>query len=124
MEKNFEDILESLLEEFEKNPNQDIDVFIMNKAKELNFDGEQLTLLTETNMLLQKYDEANKDLQKFKEETGMSRSAWLTGSLEETFTKNGITGENLEKTMENLSESVRDINVYNYSTYSEMHDKQ
>ena len=49
MAKNFEDILTSMLEQLENNPDQDIDVLVKDECEKMGVSEEGKALLSETN---------------------------------------------------------------------------
>ena len=81
MEQTFETILTSLLEAYENNPAQDIDVLIEEKCKEWNLPEEQVALLKETNALIDGFTENAASLETAKAE-GKSRKRWMLEEID------------------------------------------
>lgn len=81
MEQTFENILTSLLEAYESNPAQDIDVLIEEKCQEWNLPEEQINLLKETNGLIDSFNEHANSLEKVKAD-GWSRRRWMSSEID------------------------------------------
>lgn len=81
MEQTFENILTSLLEAYENNPAQDIDVLIEEKCKECDLPEEQINLLKEANGLVDSFNEQANSLEKSKA-NGWSRKRWMLNELD------------------------------------------
>ena len=75
MEQNFQDILSSLLEEYEKS--KDIDA-VLNREDRLSEEGKQL--LNETTGMIDDFNEAYNELQEAKG-NGMTTQDWLEKEL-------------------------------------------
>lgn len=81
MEQTFEDILTSLLESYEDNPEQDVESFIESKCKELNFTEEQVKALKDANECLDGFAVAREALLEARAE-GKSRKRWLLETVD------------------------------------------
>ena len=81
MAKNFEDILTSMLEQLENNPNQDINVLVKDECEKMGVSEEGKALLSETNEYIDGFAERMASLQKAKEE-GRSRKQWMLAEMD------------------------------------------
>ena len=81
MAKNFEDILTSMLEQLENNPDQDIDVLVKDECEKMGVSEEGKALLFETNEYIDGFAERMASLQKAKEE-GKSRKQWMLEEMD------------------------------------------
>ena len=76
MAKSFDEILTSMLEQLENNPDQDIDVLVKGECEKMGVSEESMALLSETNEYIDGFAERMAALQKAKEE-GRSRKQWM-----------------------------------------------
>ena len=81
MAKNFEDILTSMLEQLENNPNQDVDVLVKDECEKMGVSEEGKALLSETNEYIDGFAERMASLQKAKE-NGKSRKQWMLAEMD------------------------------------------
>ncbi len=81
MAKNFEDILTSMLEQLENNPDQDIDVLVKDECEKMGVSEEGKALLSETNEYIDGFAERMASLQKAKE-NGKSRKQWMLAEMD------------------------------------------
>ena len=81
MAKNFEDILTSMLEQLENNPNQDINVLVKDECEKMGVSEEGKALLSETNEYIDGFAEKMAALQKAKED-GKSRKQWMLEEMD------------------------------------------
>ena len=81
MAKNFDEILTSMLEQLENNPDQDIDVLVKGECKKMGVSEESMALLSETNEYIDGFAEKMTTLQKAKEE-GKSRKQWMLEEMD------------------------------------------
>lgn len=81
MAKNFDEILTSMLEQLENNPDQDIDVLVKGECEKMGVSEESMALLSETNEYIDGYAEKMATLQKAKEE-GKSRKQWMLEEMD------------------------------------------
>ena len=81
MAKNFEDILTSMLEQLENNPDQDIDVLVKDECEKMGVSEEGKALLSETNEYIDGFAERMASLQKAKDE-GRSRKQWMLAEMD------------------------------------------
>lgn len=81
MAKSIEDILTSMLEQLENNPNQDIDVLVKDECEKMGVSEEGKALLSETNEYIDGFAEKMAALQKAKEE-GKSRKQWMLAEMD------------------------------------------
>ena len=81
MAKNFEDILTSMLEQLENNPNQDINVLVKDECEKMGVSEEGKALLSETNEYIDGFAERMASLQKAKDE-GKSRKQWMLEEMD------------------------------------------
>lgn len=98
MEKNFQNILSSLLEEYDKT--KDIDT-VLNREDGLSEAGKQL--LNETTKTIDSFNEAYNELQEAKD-NGMTTNEWLEEEL----------GKHPEEIIKPILESVNDKLNKNY----------
>ena len=81
MPQTFDDILTSMLEQLENNPNQDIDVLVKDECEKMGVSEEGKALLSETNEYIDGFAEKMAALQKAKEE-GKSRKQWMLAEMD------------------------------------------
>lgn len=81
MPQTFEDILTSMLEQLENNPNQDIDVLVKDECEKMGVSEEGKALLSETNEYIDGFAERMASLQKAKE-NGKSRKQWMLEEMD------------------------------------------
>lgn len=81
MTQSFEDILTSMLEQLENNPDQDIDVLVKDECEKMGVSEEGKALLSETNEYIDGFAERMASLQKAKEE-GKSRKQWMLEEMD------------------------------------------
>lgn len=81
MAKSFDEILTSMLEQLENNPDQDIDVLVKDECEKIGVSEEGKTLLSETNEYIDGFAERMASLQKAKEE-GRSRKQWMLAEMD------------------------------------------
>ena len=81
MAKNFEDILTSMLEQLENNPDQNIDVVVKDECEKMGVSEEGKALLSETNEYIDGFAERMASLQKAKE-NGKSRKQWMLAEMD------------------------------------------
>ena len=81
MAKNFEDILTSMLEQLDENPDQDVNALINDECEKMGVSDEGKALLSETNEYIDGFAERMASLQKAKEE-GRSRKQWMLAEMD------------------------------------------
>ena len=81
MTQSFEDILTSMLEQLENNPDQDIDVLVKDECEKMGVSEEGKALLSETNEYIDGFAERMASLQKAKE-NGKSRKQWMLEEMD------------------------------------------
>lgn len=81
MAKNFDEILTSMLEQLENNPDQDIDVLVKDECEKMGVSEKGKALLSETNEYIDGFAERMASLQKAKEE-GRSRKQWMLEEMD------------------------------------------
>lgn len=81
MAKIFDDILTSMLEQLENNPDQDIEVLVKDECEKMGVSEEGKALLSETNEYIDGFAERMASLQKAKED-GMSRKQWMLEEMD------------------------------------------
>lgn len=81
MAKSFDEILTSMLEQLENNPDQDIDVLVKGECEKMGVSEESMALLSETNEYIDDFAEKMTALQKAKEE-GKSRKQWMLEEMD------------------------------------------
>lgn len=81
MAKNFDEILTSMLEQLENNPDQDIDVLVKGECEKMGVSEKGKALLSETNEYIDGFAERMASLQKAKDE-GRSRKQWMLAEMD------------------------------------------
>lgn len=81
MLQTFDEILTSMLEQLENNPDQDIDVLVKDECEKMGVSEEGKALLSETNEYIDGFAEKMAALQKAKEE-GKSRKQWMLAEMD------------------------------------------
>lgn len=81
MNMTFEEILTSLLESYEDNPEQDVESFIESKCKELNLTDEQVKTIKEANEYLDGFAAMGESLSEARVE-GKSRKRWVLEAVD------------------------------------------
>lgn len=81
MSQNFEEILTSMLERLEENPNQDVNALIKDECEKMGVSEEGKALLAETNEYIDGFAERMASLQKGKED-GKSRKQWMLEEMD------------------------------------------
>lgn len=81
MAKSFDEILTSILEQLENNPDQDIDVLVKGECEKMGVSEESMALLSETNEYIDGFAEKMTALQKAKDE-GKSRKQWMLEEMD------------------------------------------
>lgn len=81
MNQTFEEILTSLLERYEDNPEQDVESFIEEKCKELNLTDEQVKTIKEANRYLDGFAAMGEALLEARAE-GKSRKRWVLETVD------------------------------------------
>ena len=81
MAQNFEEILTSMLERLDENPEQDVNALIKDECENMGVSEESKALLSETNEYIDGFAEKMAALQKAKEE-GKSRKQWVLEEMD------------------------------------------
>ena len=81
MAQNFEEILTSMLERLDENPDQDVNVLIQDECEKMGVSDGGKALLTETNEYIDAFAERMASLQKAKED-GKSRKQWMLEEMD------------------------------------------
>ena len=81
MAKIFDDILTSMLEQLENNPDQDIEVLVKDECEKMGVSEKGKALLSETNEYIDGFAERMASLQKAKDE-GRSRKQWMLAEMD------------------------------------------
>ena len=81
MPQTFDEILTSMLEQLENNPDQDIDVLVKGECEKMGVSEESMALLSETNEYIDGFAEIMAALQKAKDE-GKSRKQWMLEEMD------------------------------------------
>ena len=81
MAKNFEDILTSMLERLDENPDQDVNALVKDECEKMGVSEESMALLSETNEYIDGFAEKMAALQKAKED-GKSRKQWMLEEMD------------------------------------------
>lgn len=80
MAKDFDEILTSMLEQLENNPDQDVDVLVKGECEKMGVSEEGKVLLSETNEYIDGFAEKMAALQKAKD--GKSRKQWMLEEMD------------------------------------------
>lgn len=81
MPQTFDEILTSMLEQLENNPDQDIDVLVKDECERMGASKEGKALLSETNEYIDGFAEKMAALQTAKED-GKSRKQWMLEEMD------------------------------------------
>lgn len=81
MLQTFDEILTSMLEQLENNPDQDIDVLVKDECEKMGVSEEGKALLSDTNEYIDGFAERMASLQKAKE-NGKSRKQWMLAEMD------------------------------------------
>lgn len=81
MLQTFDEILTSMLEQLDNNPDLDIDVLVKDECEKIGVSEEGKALLSETNEYIDGFAEKMAALQKAKEE-GKSRKQWVLEEMD------------------------------------------
>lgn len=81
MLQTFDEILTSMLEQLENNPDQDIDVLVKDECEKMGVSEEGKALLSETNEYIDGFAEKMAALQTAKED-GKSRKQWMLEEMD------------------------------------------
>ena len=81
MTQSFEDILTSMLEQLENNPDQDIDVLVEDECEKMGVSEKGKALLSETNEYIDGFADKMAALQTAKED-GKSRKQWMLEEMD------------------------------------------
>lgn len=109
MEKSFDGILNALIEEYEKNPQVDVNDIAKTIAERgnLNFDGEEVA---KVNDLVDSIDNSYNSLIKNKEESGVSTEAWMKMKIISAASEAGLDESDQEKALELIAEAMEKNN--------------
>lgn len=110
MTETFDEILDSLLESYESNPDKNVDELIAEKTEEFGISEESKKLLDETNESIVAFDDAYRELTETKEEEGISTSTWTRRELISIAKENGCTEEEQELLLKNVAETFEQLN--------------
>lgn len=103
MKQDFDNYLMSLLEEYENNPEQNIDELIEKKCREWDVTNEQFTLIKECNTLIDDFTEKAISLDKAKAD-GWSRKRWMLNEMDR------ITDGRSEEEKAQIASAISDTN--------------
>lgn len=81
MAQNFEEILTSMLEQWDENPDQDVNALIEKECEKMGVSEDGKALLSETNEYIESFAANMASLQAAKEK-GVSRRQWLLTELD------------------------------------------
>lgn len=105
MEKSFENILTTLLEEYEKNPQEDINSLAQTVASQnnLTIDSDELE---QTNELIGEFDKSYNDLINEKYNKGISTEAWMRKNIVTIASDAGLSDEDQAKVVDIVAEVI------------------
>lgn len=86
MDNSYEDILLDILQEYEKDPEQDLDALLEKKCKEYGLSEEGVALVKETNDLVDDFAKKRESLAQA-EQNGESRQRWFRNVLDQLLGK-------------------------------------
>lgn len=100
----FEEILDSLLKDLEKNPQADVNKLAEQKAAKMGLKCEAAKV-EEVNGIIDSIDSKYLELVKQKEQSGISTQSWLRKSIMETAAEHNMNEEEQTSLMEYLAEN-------------------
>ena len=105
MGKSFENILSTLLEEYEKNPQEDINSLSQTVASQnnLTIDSDELEL---TNELIGEFDKSYNDLINEKYNKGISTEVWMRKNIVVIALDAGLSDEDQAKVVDVVAEVI------------------
>ncbi len=116
MEQTFESILESMLEELDKDPSQDVDALIQKKMEEVGLSAEGNQMLKETNEMLACFEDEYAQLVEAKAK-GQSRQSWYLQRMDTIM--EGRTEEEKAQIATELSEATEKVIKQNLAEEAE-----
>ncbi|MDY4174305.1 MAG: hypothetical protein SOY07_03280 [Bacteroidales bacterium] len=116
MEQTFESILESMLEELDKDPSQDVDALIQKKMEEVGLSAEGNQMLKETNEMLASFEDEYAQLVEAKAK-GQSRQSWYLQRMDTIM--EGCTEEEKAQIATELSEATEKVIKQNLAEEAE-----
>lgn len=105
MEKSYEKILDNLLEEYENNPNVDINALAQTVAEKLGLKINP-DELNETNKIIDSIHDAYGDLVREKEDNGITTESWVKDRVLSKSADTGLDEEDQIKVIEAVTESI------------------
>ena len=112
MEKSYDVIFDYLLEEYEKNPNVELNVLAQSVAEKLSMEI-NLDEIDETNKFVDSIQSAYNDLKHEKEEKGISTESWVKNRLISKAADSGLDEEDQVKAIEIVTQSINMNNNVN-----------
>lgn len=110
MSNTFNEIFSSLLDEYEKNPNADVDALIKAQCEKEGLADDNIKEIGETLDMVEKLQNAEMSLVDAKE-NGDSREDWLAGQIDEI--TDGMTDEQKDVAVKAITEAqTKVINDY------------
>lgn len=103
MDNSYEEILLNIMQEYEKDPEQDLDALLERKCKEYGLSEEGVALVKETNELVDDFAKKRESLA-LAEKKGESRAGWFRNLLDKLLGKR--TEEEKQSFEQILKESV------------------
>lgn len=107
MAQNFEEILTSMLEQWDENPDQDVNVLIEKECEKMGVSENGKALLSETNEYIESFAANMASLQAAKEK-GVSRRQWLLTELDRVL--EGRDEAEKAKIVSAISDTIEKVN--------------
>ena len=107
MQKDFESIMVSLLEQMDNNPNQDVDALIEKECSKLGISKEGKAMLSETNQLIDDFADSLSSL-KAARDKGASRKGWFLKEMDKIL--EGRDEKEKAKVVSAISDTCENVN--------------
>lgn len=105
MEKTFDNILNTLLEEYERNPHEDINTLVQTAASQNGW-ATDAGEIEKTNELIGVFDKSYHDLINSKEDSGISTEAWMKKRIVAKASEVGLDEEDQTNVVEVIAEAI------------------
>ncbi len=105
MEKSFENILNALLEEYERNPQEDINSLAQIVADQNGFITD-VDKLTQTYDIIDEFDKSYNDLINEKGKIGISAEAWMRNNIVKKAAETDFNDEDQARVLEIVAEAI------------------
>lgn len=105
MEKTFDNILNTLLEEYERNPHEDINTLVQTAASQNGW-ATDAGEIEKTNELIGVFDKSYHDLINSKEDSGISTEVWMRKNIVKAASEAGLNDEGQANVVEIVTEAI------------------